>query len=116
MEGPRRTNNQTVIDNGSFGTPQGPVSKPDASHNKPLVRPSSTSMTTRCCSQPPLPEKHPRTSSTGLPLTVDVEERMYAAGRIPGSFFRRGGRPVRMQSSLADSSTVRCAPASSGSA
>ena len=30
-----------------------------------------------------------------FPLTVDVEERMYAAGRIPGSFFRREGRPVR---------------------
>src|SRR6202050_5400035 len=28
-----------------------------------------------------------------LPLTVDVEERMYAAGKIPGSFFKRGGRP-----------------------
>ena len=28
-----------------------------------------------------------------FPLTVDVEERMYAAGRIPGSFFRREGRP-----------------------
>src|SRR5205814_2417046 len=28
------------------------------------------------------------------PLTVDVEERMYAAGRIPGSFFRREGRPT----------------------
>src|ERR671937_1489656 len=28
-----------------------------------------------------------------LPLTVDVEERMYAAGKIPGSFFRREGRP-----------------------
>jgi polyribonucleotide nucleotidyltransferase len=27
-----------------------------------------------------------------LPLTVDVEERMYAAGKIPGSFFRREGR------------------------
>ena len=30
-----------------------------------------------------------------FPLTVDVEERMYAAGRIPGSFFRRGGPPHR---------------------
>ena len=29
-----------------------------------------------------------------LPLTVDVEERMYAAGKIPGSFFKREGRPV----------------------
>jgi polyribonucleotide nucleotidyltransferase len=28
-----------------------------------------------------------------FPLTVDFEERMYAAGRIPGSFFRREGRP-----------------------
>src|SRR5688572_20529665 len=28
-----------------------------------------------------------------FPLTVDFEERMYAAGKIPGSFFRREGRP-----------------------
>jgi polyribonucleotide nucleotidyltransferase len=28
-----------------------------------------------------------------LPLTVDVEERMYATGKIPGSFFKREGRP-----------------------
>ena len=28
-----------------------------------------------------------------LPLTVDLEERLYAAGKIPGSFFRREGRP-----------------------
>src|SRR6266705_3103704 len=28
-----------------------------------------------------------------LPLTVDVEERMYAAGKIPGGFFKREGRP-----------------------
>jgi len=28
-----------------------------------------------------------------FPLTVDVEERAYAAGKIPGSFFRREGRP-----------------------
>ena len=31
-----------------------------------------------------------------LPLTVDVEERLYAAGKIPGSFFRREGRPTDM--------------------
>jgi polyribonucleotide nucleotidyltransferase len=29
-----------------------------------------------------------------FPLTIDVEERMYAAGKIPGSFFRREGRPT----------------------
>ncbi len=37
--------------------------------------------------------KSPRDSFDFFPLTVDVEERMYAVGRIPGSFFRREGRP-----------------------
>ncbi|WP_432560521.1 polyribonucleotide nucleotidyltransferase [Granulicoccus sp. GXG6511] len=37
--------------------------------------------------------KSPRDAIDFFPLTVDVEERMYAAGRIPGSFFRREGRP-----------------------
>ena len=37
--------------------------------------------------------KSPREGLDFFPLTVDVEERMYAAGRIPGSFFRREGRP-----------------------
>ena len=49
---------------------------------------------TRPCWPPPTP---PRTSATGIdffPLTVDVEERAYAAGKIPGSFFRREGRPT----------------------
>src|SRR5579862_4691484 len=37
--------------------------------------------------------KHPKEGLDFFPLTVDVEERMYAVGRIPGSFFRREGRP-----------------------
>jgi polyribonucleotide nucleotidyltransferase len=37
--------------------------------------------------------KQPKSHFDFFPLTVDVEERMYAAGRIPGSFFRREGRP-----------------------
>ncbi len=37
--------------------------------------------------------KQPKEQLDFFPLTVDVEERMYAAGRIPGSFFRREGRP-----------------------
>ncbi|MEV6825754.1 polyribonucleotide nucleotidyltransferase [Amycolatopsis sp. NPDC051102] len=37
--------------------------------------------------------KHPKEHFDFFPLTVDVEERMYAAGRIPGAFFRREGRP-----------------------
>ena len=35
----------------------------------------------------------PRPNIDFLPLTVDYEERLYAAGKIPGSFFRREGRP-----------------------
>ena len=37
--------------------------------------------------------KSPRDQFDFFPLTVDVEERMYSVGRIPGSFFRREGRP-----------------------
>jgi polyribonucleotide nucleotidyltransferase len=37
--------------------------------------------------------KHPKEGLDFFPLTVDVEEKMYAVGRIPGSFFRREGRP-----------------------
>ena len=37
--------------------------------------------------------KHPKDNFDFFPLTVDVEERSYAAGKIPGSFFRREGRP-----------------------
>ncbi|MGY1735454.1 polyribonucleotide nucleotidyltransferase [Geodermatophilus sp. SYSU D00684] len=37
--------------------------------------------------------RQPKEHFDFFPLTVDVEERMYAAGRIPGSFFRREGRP-----------------------
>jgi polyribonucleotide nucleotidyltransferase len=37
--------------------------------------------------------KNPKDQLDFFPLTVDVEERQYAAGKIPGSFFRREGRP-----------------------
>ena len=37
--------------------------------------------------------KEPRQGIDFFPLTVEYEERMYAGGRIPGSFFRREGRP-----------------------
>src|SRR4051794_18250108 len=39
-------------------------------------------------------EDHTREGIDFFPLTVDVEEKMYAAGKIPGSFFRREGRPT----------------------
>jgi polyribonucleotide nucleotidyltransferase len=37
--------------------------------------------------------KEPKDSFDFFPLTIDVEEKMYALGKIPGSFFRREGRP-----------------------
>jgi len=37
--------------------------------------------------------KEPREGVDFLPLTVEYEERLYAAGKIPGGFFRREGRP-----------------------
>ena len=48
----------------------------------------------------------PRENIDFLPLTVDYEERLYAVGRIPGSFFRREGRPST-EAILADRLTDR---------
>ena len=48
----------------------------------------TTVLSTVCTSKP-------REGIDFFPLTVDVEERSYAAGKIPGSFFRREGRPGR---------------------
>ena len=48
-----------------------------------------------------------------LPLTVDYEERMYSVGKIPGSFFRREGRPGQdgiLASRLTDRSIGPCSP------
>ena len=38
--------------------------------------------------------KEPREGIDFFPLTVDYEERMYSAGKIPGSFFKREGKPT----------------------
>lgn len=38
--------------------------------------------------------KEPRADADFFPLTVDYEEKMYAAGKIPGSFFKREGKPT----------------------
>ena len=37
--------------------------------------------------------RQPRPGTDFFPLTIDFEEKMYATGKIPGSFFRREGRP-----------------------
>ncbi len=49
----------------------------------------------------------PREGIDFFPLTVDYEERLYAVGKIPGSFFRREGRPSQ-DGILADRLTDRC--------
>ena len=92
MEGPEITAAEAVLDNGRFGTrtvrfetgrlaqqAQGSVA---AYLDDETMLLSATSA-----------GKHPREGFDFFPLTVDVEERSYAAGKIPGSFFRREGRP-----------------------
>jgi polyribonucleotide nucleotidyltransferase len=92
MEGPEIRFAEAVIDNGKFGTrtvrfetgrlaqqAQGAVA---AYLDEETMLLSATSAS-----------KNPKDNFDFFPLTVDVEERSYAAGKIPGSFFRREGRP-----------------------
>lgn len=92
MEGPEIKFAEAVLDNGKFGKrtvrfetgrlaqqAQGAVA---AYLDEDTMILSATSA-----------GKHPRDGFDFFPLTVDVEERSYAAGKIPGSFFRREGRP-----------------------
>nr|WP_116026836.1 polyribonucleotide nucleotidyltransferase [Thermomonospora umbrina] len=83
---------EAVIDNGAFGTrtlrfETGRLARQAAGSavvyldDETMVLSASTA------------SKKPKENLDFFPLTVDVEERMYAAGRIPGSFFRREGRP-----------------------
>src|SRR3954452_20827333 len=80
-----------VIDNGSFGMREitfstGRLAKQAA--GSVIVRLGDTVVLSATTAS-----KAPKEHFDFFPLTVDVEERMYAAGRIPGSFFRREGRP-----------------------
>ncbi|GAB2550676.1 polyribonucleotide nucleotidyltransferase [Leucobacter ruminantium] len=92
MEGPDIKFAEAVLDNGSFGKrtirfetgrlaqqAQGAVA---AYLDEETMLLSATSAS-----------KNPKDHFDFFPLTVDVEERSYAAGKIPGSFFRREGRP-----------------------
>ncbi len=80
-----------VIDNGDYGTRHVTFS------TGRLARQAAGSVVARLGDTVVLSTtaagKHPKEHFDFFPLTVDVEERMYAAGRIPGSFFRREGRP-----------------------
>ena len=92
MEGPELRHTEAVIDNGSFGKhivrfESGLLAK-QANGSAAVYLDEDTMLLSATTAQ-----KNPRDAIDFFPLTVDVEERMYAAGRIPGSFFRREGRP-----------------------
>jgi polyribonucleotide nucleotidyltransferase len=81
-----------VIDNGSFGTrtirfETGRLAQQAAGAVAAYLDDETMLLSATTAS------KNPKEQFDFFPLTVDVEERMYAAGRIPGSFFRREGRP-----------------------
>jgi polyribonucleotide nucleotidyltransferase len=91
-EGPEINAVETVIDNGPFGT------RTVKFETGLLARQAAGSVTAYLDDETMLLSattagKHPKDHFDFFPLTIDVEERMYAAGRIPGSFFRREGRP-----------------------
>ena len=108
MEGPEIKAVEAVIDNGSFGKrtlrfETGRLAQQaDGAVAAYLDDDSMILSTTTAGSSP-------KENYDFFPLTVDVEEKMYAAGKIPGSFFRREGRPSSRPSSPAASSTARCA-------
>jgi polyribonucleotide nucleotidyltransferase len=83
---------ETVIDNGAFGTRSirfetGVLAQQAAGSVSAFLDDDTMLLSATTAG------KHPKDHFDFFPLTIDVEERMYAAGRIPGSFFRREGRP-----------------------
>ena len=92
MEGPDIHAAEAVIDNGSFGTrtirfETGRIARQAAGSVLAYLDDETVILSATTAS------KKPKDQFDFFPLTVDVEERMYAVGRIPGSFFRREGRP-----------------------
>ncbi len=83
---------ETVLDNGKFGT------RTIKLETGLLARQAAGAVTAYLDDETMLLSattagKHPKDHFDFFPLTIDVEERMYAAGQIPGSFFRSEGRP-----------------------
>ncbi|MDP9883521.1 polyribonucleotide nucleotidyltransferase [Sinomonas atrocyanea] len=92
MEGPEIQFSEAVIDNGRYGQrvvrfETGRLAKQAAGAAMAYIDDDTALLSATTAG------KSPREGFDFFPLTVDVEERMYAAGRIPGSFFRREGRP-----------------------
>ncbi len=93
MEGPEIQFAEAVIDNGSFGTrtvrfETGRIAKQAAGSAVAYLDDTTMLLSATTVG------KEPKEQFDFFPLTVDVEERQYAAGKIPGSFFRREGRPT----------------------
>ncbi|MDK7699062.1 polyribonucleotide nucleotidyltransferase [Cutibacterium avidum] len=92
MEGPGLEFTEAIIDNGKFGKHvvrfEAGLLAQQADGSAAVYLDGDTMLLSATTAA-----KTPRDSIDFFPLTVDVEERMYAAGRIPGSFFRREGRP-----------------------
>ncbi|MDC4233025.1 polyribonucleotide nucleotidyltransferase [Actinomyces sp. B33] len=91
MEGTDIVAAEAIIDNGSFGTrtvrfETGRLAKQAAGSALAYLDDETTVLSATTVG------KHPKDQFDFFPLTVDVEERQYAVGRIPGSFFRREGR------------------------
>src|SRR3954449_3664184 len=91
-EGPEIYAVETVIDNGKHGT------RTVKFETGLLARQAAGSVTAYLDDETMLLSattagKHPKEQFDFFPLTIDVEERMYAVGQIPGSFFRSEGRP-----------------------
>ncbi|MEU7992493.1 polyribonucleotide nucleotidyltransferase [Rothia amarae] len=92
MEGPEIKFAEAIIDNGKFGQrtvrfETGRLAQQAAGSALVTIDDETTLLSATAVG------KNPREGFDFFPLTVDVEERMYAAGKIPGSFFRREGRP-----------------------
>ena len=92
MEGPEIQFAEAVIDNGKFGTrtvrfETGRLAKQAAGAVAAYLDGDTMLLSATTAG------KHPKDQFDFFPLTIDVEERQYAAGKIPGSFFRREGRP-----------------------
>ena len=93
MQGPEVHSAEAVIDNGAFGVRRikfetGRLARQAAGTAVVYLDDDTMLLSATTAS------KSPKDQFDFFPLTVDVEERMYSVGRIPGSFFRREGRPT----------------------
>ena len=92
MEGPEIKYSEAIIDNGKFGKhvmrfETGLLAQQADGAAAVYMDGDSMLLSTTTA------QKTPRESIDFFPLTVDVEEKMFSIGKIPGSFFRREGRP-----------------------